>query len=143
LADWKTSGGVKVERAKEHIRNLEAELIAFAKRHPYDTIGKLDDDTREFVVRARDIRERPDPKWGAIAGDAIHNLRSSLDILWRHVTTAPGTKPDLTRGGGFPIYATRDAFENTHCKGKVESRLKAPVKVLKALKPYKGGNDLL
>jgi hypothetical protein len=57
--------------------------------------------------------------WGAIAGDAINNLRSALDVLWRQATnptgrkayfpfdTADGLKGRLSR---VKQAATKDAF---------------------------------
>jgi hypothetical protein len=29
MADWPSSGGIKIERAKEHIENLASEIAAF------------------------------------------------------------------------------------------------------------------
>src|SRR5579862_4233630 len=109
MADWQSSGRVKVERAKEHIRNLEAEIQAFAQRNPYEGRGEIDSQTGDWVLRAH-IKESPPPRLGAIAGDAAHNLRSSLDILWRNVMHVD----DLSDDTGFPIYNSVKAFESRH-----------------------------
>jgi hypothetical protein len=41
LRDWHSSGRVKIEGAKEHIGNLEAEIAASNERRPYQVIGKI------------------------------------------------------------------------------------------------------
>jgi hypothetical protein len=139
VTSWATGGGIKVERAKEHIFNLEAEIASFVKRRPYSSVAHKDPQTGDIVYTLR-IAEHPSPRWGAMAGDAIHNLRSALDILWRHVMGVAG-KP--SRGdSGFPIHETANALIRM-CEREAHGRAKAPMDILKALKPYKGGTDLL
>jgi len=139
MPDWAASGRVKIERAKEHIGNLETEITTFGKRDPYVTVPDIDAQTGDVVVRVN-VRERPDPRWGAIAGDAVHNLRSALNVLWRIVY--PATVRDRNRRNGFPIYGSAEMFE-TRSRGKKQGAAQRVMDVLKALKPYKGGNDLL
>lgn len=140
MRDWASSGGVKVDRAIEHINYLEREIAAFKERGGYSTFRDDDPQTGDLVHRAR-VLEQPPPRWGAIAGDAIHNLRSALDILWRRLMY-----PD---GGGetnfkiaFNIYGSPEAFKRSNSR-EIKSRNKAAVEIYRTLKPYKGGNDNL
>ncbi len=139
MTAWDTSGRVKIERAKEHISNLETEITAFGKRDPYVTVPKIDAQTGEVIVNVR-VHELPPLRWGAIAGDAAHNLRSALNVLWRTVYTVPIL--DENRKDDFPIFDSADAFKSRF-GGKHQGARQPIVNLLKALKPYKGGNDLL
>src|SRR5436190_15222019 len=139
MTDWATSGRVKIERAKEHIANLETEIPAFGKGDFYTAVPNIDKQTGEVVIRLR-VRERPPPRWGAVAGDAVHNLRSALNILWRTVWSV--TVRDENRKDSFRIFDSADAFK-TRFRGKQQGGRQPVVDILQALKPYKGGNDLL
>ncbi len=134
MADWATSGRIKVERAEKHIRDLETEVLAFKQRCPYTSFVHDDPQTGEWVFRAA-IPELPPLRFGAIAGDAIHNLRSSLDILWRILM--PGGRHY------FPMFPSPQKFERRFGGGKEHGSIKRIVDILKEIKPYKGGNDLL
>lgn len=137
MSDWAASGRVKVERAKEHIRDLEAEISAFLETNPYETFPDEDRETGDFLVRLR-VHAEPPLRWGAVAGDALHNLRSALDILWRHVMGAV----DSDRKTAFPVYPSAEKFEAERSR-VVKSRRKTAMDILHAIKPYKGGNDAL
>lgn len=139
MTTWATSGGVKIERAVEHIDNLEAQIKAFREADPYTIIRKDDPETGELVVFASIPRELP-PRWGCIAGDAVHNLRSALDLLWRQVN-CPQLSP-LIDSEGFRIYPTSDLLDAELARAKKPKR-KALMRLLKEIKSYKGGNDLL
>lgn len=138
MSEWASSGAVKIERAKEHINNLMAEVDALMESEPYSITAEDNPETRFRIYRAH-VRDKPPIRWGAIAGDAIHNLRSSLDVLWRIVL--PDGK-NRRRKDGFPVLKSAHEFE-TRFNGVKEGPRKAPVDILRVLKPYKGGNDLL
>ena len=140
MTNWSTSGWVKIERAKEHIGNLEAEIRTFFQGNPYAIVGEDDEDTGDWVLRAR-IYHTPPLRWGAIAGDAIHNLRASLDILWRLVMY-PAGGGEANHLVQFRIYDSTEKFKAHHSR-EVQGPRKAAVDIYKRLKPYKGGNDLL
>ncbi len=143
MPDWTASGRVKIERAKEHISNLEAEIATFAKSDPYKVVPEIDKQTGEVVVCVR-VKERPPLRWGTLAGDAVHNLRSALNILWRTVWPVPVR--DKSRKDSFPIFDSAKVFK-TRFRGVKEPARQAVMDILKALEPYKpgdeGGNALL
>jgi hypothetical protein len=141
--EWLTSGRVKIERAKENIDDLKARVTAFHKSRPYYVEAEKDSQTGDTVQRIR-IAKVPSPILGAIAGDAIHNLRSSLDVLMVCVMSdGRQVDPESNRGGGFPIWETPGPYAEYIRGGKEGSRAKARMDCIKAIKPYKGGNDAL
>jgi len=136
MPDWATSGGVKVKRAKKHIGDLEAEIAAFKQRCPYGSLTQDDPNTGEWVFYAT-VREEPPIEWGAIAGDAIHNLRSSLDVLWNSVY--PGGKG---RKNNFPFFDSPEMLE-AHFGRKKDGRHKRVMDIMKNAEPYKSRDYLL
>ncbi len=137
MTDWTTSSRIKVERAKEHIMDLDAKVRAFLERRPYEPITQEDPQTGERIWRVQ-ARVQPDIRWGCIAGDAIHNLRSALDVLVYQLAFAKTSKHDASIK--FPISESAKYFE-TRDLPKVQAAGAATVKLLKKIKPYKGGND--
>jgi hypothetical protein len=139
MTDWASSGRVKIDRAKEHISNLEAEDRAFMEGGPYEIVAQDNVDTgdRTWIVR---IHRNPPIRWGAIAGDAIHNLRSALDILWRMVWY-PSGGGQSNRKIQFPIYDSPEKYEAS--RRRVKPSRKRTMVLLDEIRPYKGGNEPL
>jgi hypothetical protein len=61
---------IKVERAKEHLRNLEIELRAFLLTYPYEVGVKRE--TGEVIYYVVSVRETP-ITMTAIISDVLHN----------------------------------------------------------------------
>jgi hypothetical protein len=70
----------KVDRAKEHLRDLQRELRSFFASDPYVVATKVAPETRRLIYYVADVADPP-VKLSMIVGDAIHNLRSALDHL--------------------------------------------------------------
>lgn len=139
---WETSGAIKVARAKEHIQHLDTAIAAYKKdQNPYGIVRHDDADTGDLIWYAV-VTVQPPPRLGAIAGDAIHNLRSSLDILW-HLLMFPGGGGGKDRFNQFRVYDSREDFDKAQRARVVKPARQAVVDIYRALKPYKGGNDLL
>jgi hypothetical protein len=81
-----------------------------------------------------------DPDIPMITGDAVHNLRSALDLL------AWALYARRTKGKGthiyFPIFETPKKYKSGS-ERKVEGISEADIEAITLLKPYKGGNDHL
>src|SRR4051794_37203940 len=90
---------LKVERAKEHIRNLESAVQAFRDTDPYGFRIEDDLQTGDKIYRIEIRRQTPDA-FSLIVGDAVHNLRSALDHLARQLVIANGGVPVDGPGGG-------------------------------------------
>jgi hypothetical protein len=82
VVDWESNGRVKLDRAREHIQQLDVEIGAFLRLRPYGAFQACDLETRDMHWIAHVETEPPLLRWSAIASDAIHNLRVALDFLW-------------------------------------------------------------
>ena len=93
---------LKLDRAREHLEELNPKIRAYVKRRPYVISDEREAEGEWMIVRWGDVREHPDPCWGVRAGEFFHNLRSALDNLVWQLVMANGQEP----GGHnqFPIY---------------------------------------
>jgi hypothetical protein len=130
---------IKVQRAKKHIYELDAEIAAFVKTNPYRAFTEEEADTGDKVWRVH-VAKQPPPRWGAIVGDAVHNLRSALDLLVNQLVLANGAA--VSKGTAFPIWDSEPKYKSGR-PGVAKGVGKAALDALYRLKPYKGGNDAL
>lgn len=135
----------KIKRAKKHICNLESEIPKFLDGKPYKVASKnhpqLPYATTFFVEKA----DPTPPVIPIISGDAIHNLRSTLDHLAWQLTEVSGGKPGTKTA--FPIFDPAKfeskKEETKFFEGKIKD-LRPPIQdAIRSIKPYKGGNDSL
>ena len=135
---------VKVERAKEHLRELESEAGRFRETYTYAVGPKMNLQTgKRSIDRFNPVKVRiASFKSLAIAGDIIQNLRSSLDHLAYQLSVVgtPGVEP--SEKVAFPICASAEIYESAKVR-KVQGMRPEAVKAIDSLKPYKGGNDAL
>jgi len=136
---------VKVERANKHIADLEDACRPF--------IGPI---FKTLSVQANPEGGKPRLKIGsmniytsdipAIAGDAIHNLKSALDHLAFQLVSV-GVESGIERRGRwediqFPIAYSSDAYESRKLR-YVEGARREAIEAIDRLKPYKDGNPAL
>jgi hypothetical protein len=131
MTDWASSGRIKIERANEHIRNLEAEIVAFRERRPYPVFPQADpnSDSTLYIVR---VREEIPSRWSAITADALHNLHVALEYIWLQAM------PD-DREGHFPAYADPESAK-ARFNGKEKGRSKVAVDIFNRVDAFKVGN---
>jgi hypothetical protein len=70
---------LKLDRAKQHIDDLEAAISAFHRTNPYPIVAEDDPQTGQRTVR---VGSNPAPIPSGIPlilGDTIHAIRASLD----------------------------------------------------------------
>src|SRR5574341_846522 len=91
----------KLSRALEHLDTLSEEVAVFLGSKPYRAVYKFDIDKRDHVWRLQVHHSAP-MRLGILAGDVIHNLRSSLDHLAWQLALKTTCTP--YRRTGFPIY---------------------------------------
>ena len=97
--------GVKLDRAKEHLGTLNTEIDRFATEKPYAFHAVTYEGSNEIydVVWLRN----PPPRWSAIVGDCVHNLRSALDhIVW----TLSGGDGQAPAHAEFPIFIDEEKY---------------------------------
>lgn len=129
---------LKVERAKKHISDLEAERARFLDSNPYAVTPEFypeHDSTVLYVDKFTDVPENI----VLIAGDAIHNLRSSLDHLACALVRRNGGNTKRTY---FPICETAEKYRSEGIR-KINGISVADEEAITALKPYGGGNESL
>ncbi len=105
---------IKVERAKEHVGNLETLVQGFLQSNPYEAFPHNEPDTGDLVYKVR-VLAQPPLWWSAVIGDAIHNLRSSLDLLVCELVRAEGK--EIKTNTGFPVFKNATAFTNAFKSG--------------------------
>lgn len=137
MADFTGMWG-KMNRAKQHVSDLETAVVAFHKANPYPVII---DDNPKMGTRAAKLggpltpipREVP-----VLVGDAIHNLRSALDHFMYAAVAAP------SRATYFPVFSGPGSRTAKELKALVHGKTKGAspdlTKALLAIEPYSGGN---
>src|SRR5437879_11894927 len=97
---------VKIQRANEHIYNLNSEIRAFLDSS-YAVIRNHNTDSGQIEYRVRNVAQRyTGDKVAAIAGEVVHHLRSSFDHLaWQPVRANGNSDLCKVRARvGFSIY---------------------------------------
>jgi hypothetical protein len=133
---------LKIKRAKEHVGDVKRQLDAFDATKPYKIGTKHDPQTRKLIYYVTSADPVPDCL-PLIAGDAIQNLMSALDhMAYQIVCSDTGDKPPNPNWIYFPVGDDATKYEAKKA-GKMEGAAKETFDAIDALKPYKGGNDLL
>jgi hypothetical protein len=132
----------RLDRAHDHIEVVTRELREWLDMHAPFPTDELDPVTGANVVRAKLAEDIP-PAWGPLIGDALHNLRSSLDHLVYALTVANTPAPlptTLERSCEFPIFSTQELFERSALRAISGITDKAK-ETIAALQPYQRGED--
>ena len=131
-----SSSFLKIERANQHIVQLESTFRAFVKNNPHRI--SIQPDVEAGKVKIGVDFGVPLPSLiSMITGDAVHNLRTALDHLACALVAANGG----TIGSyiGFPFHEDRANFE-ANLERKIKGASKEAVDLIKSLEPYPGGN---
>ncbi len=81
-AHYDASWRLKLDRAQEHLRDFQDELWRYIDREPYEALLRQESKAKPGRLRAYlRVTEQPPARLAILAGDAIHNTRSSLDHL--------------------------------------------------------------
>ncbi len=129
---------LKIERAKKHILEFEVERDSFLSAKPFRVTARFNPEQNltDYVVGV--IPEIPD-SLSVIVGDAVHNLRSSLDHL----------ACELVRDAGFPdsgiYYPICENFQKyqSESPGKTRGMPSKAKDAIDSTRPYGGGNEAL
>jgi hypothetical protein len=129
---------LKLDRAKQHVADLEATISEFYRSNPYHIIAEDDPQTGQRTAK---IGPRPDPVPVAISlilGDAVHAIRTSLDYF------AYAAVPVPTDQTVFPVPRQRRVPTVRELKSLVDGKVAGASKQLRqalyALQPYPGGH---
>ena len=139
MSDPLDSARLKIDRARVLIRDALALVDVYTSSATCDFVIGLypsDETQRVGVIQ---VREAVPPEVSLIVGDAVHNLRTALDHAVCSIAVANGKTID---GVSFP-FARQEAEYDVAAKEKVRKLPQAVRRLIKRLKPYGGGNNLL
>lgn len=131
---------LKVDRAKKHISEFEESVSAFVATEPFRFSTTVEGYPGQQIV-TMGMQSDPVPEcWGAIVGDAIHNMRTALDLAACESVRAAGASDKRVY---FPFCADPNDLDKI-IKDRNFHRAKPEViDFVKSLKPFKGGNASL
>lgn len=132
---------LKIKRAKQHVCDFHARMLAFQASDFYSLIVDKDPETGSDIFHYRETKPLPDDL-ALIVGDALHNLRGALDIaLNAAVRSRLGRTNRYTK---FTFSETRDKLVTAINRGLVHQASKTIADfIVDSVKPYNGGNDAL
>ena len=122
---------------KKHTLELEDAFEGFLKTKPYSFASKTDSQSNErvyYMTKADDVPL----EFSAILGDALHNLRSTLDHLAYHLVLIGGGSEKQLRSSQFPVYETRDKYQANR-DFRTEGMRPDAKKAIDEIQPYTGG----
>jgi hypothetical protein len=94
--------------------SLERQILSWADRRPYRSVRRQNVEFTRHSEIIKVTRVPPLEHWSLVAGDAFHNLRSSLDHLVYAIgmnEADPANPPD-PRKLAFPLTDTPDDFKS-------------------------------
>lgn len=126
----------KIDRAKKHILDFNAERIAFLGTNPYVVVPKFDA-KRNFTQSILGPLPTIPANLALIAGDAAHCLRTALDYLACELVRSTGAS---TKGIYFPIAETAEKYRSPEFARKTKGMPVDAKKIIDQIAPYQGGN---
>lgn len=131
----------KIERAEQHINDLDAAVCAFhnGARKPC-TLGAKDyPASGKTLYEVEFVADIP-ARIPMLIGDALQNLRTSLDYLANELVLAGGGTPD--KRTAFPITESAQKYLSESPR-KVFGMRQEAIDKIASYKPYNGGNNTL
>ena len=131
-----------VDWAVAQLPELQERIIRWRQNRPYTVLIDIETEPGQKLYRLADIKPI-DPIISAEAGAIIHSVRSSLDVLACTLAARNG-HPD-SRSTYFPIWKTKADFDDPGSRVLEKIKRLGDVErgIIKGLKPYPGGNNLL
>jgi hypothetical protein len=131
---------LKIERAKQHIRELDAAIRSFGDSEPYTLALKHKPEIHHVALYVSSMQPIPQ-SIAPIIGDAIHNFRSAFDHLaWQLVEVGGGIPNKDTF---FPICQTPQQYSSAIGKGEIRKIPMGAKKILSDIQPNNGGDQTI
>lgn len=130
----------KLRWSKHHFEVLRSQIEPFEQRDTHNIRVEVDPDAGkyEFYVTGLEV---PDPDWGLMIGDCLHNARTALDYvmvrLWALVT---GQDPKDVAYVQFPIYDDPKKFASATGECRKELAFSGYLATIEALQPFNAFN---
>lgn len=133
---------LKIERAREHAARLHEHLRAFLATTPYKVAARRDELSRKPIYFVAAVEPVPDVI-SLVAGDALQNLMAALDHLaYQLVCKDTNDRPPNPNWIYFPIADDQEKYDAKK-SGKMAGVGSTTIAAIDALKPYRGGDDVL
>ena len=130
---------LKLKRTKTHLQELGNRIDDYFRSQPVKVVVEKDPNSPNYNWTLRVKHDVP-LCFAAIIGDVIHNLRASLDLLATELVAKSGGNP---KDVYFPFANDEDGLDEMIKKRHIDRAGGKAIALIKSLKPYKGGNDLL
>lgn len=130
---------LKLARANQHIAELRDAAAHFLATQPF-ALYSTEEANGDLVWRVRINRQVP-LEWSAIVGDAVHNIRSALDLLVWQLVEIGGGNP--SRDTCFPITTSPAATFSAAVKRSMAGAAPLAMRFVERIRPFAGGNQVL
>jgi hypothetical protein len=131
---------LKVNRAKRHTAELEEAVATYLAREPFKVVVfPGDQGPRSVVIKFRVAEEVP-KTFSTIIGDAIHNLRTALDLMMCDLVRLNGRS---AKGVYFPFAERPEHLDMMIREKKADRASPEVVELIRSMKPYRQGNRAL
>jgi hypothetical protein len=134
---------LKIERAREHLQELEIAVDAYFSAKPSVIVVERFPgmephwQTQAWIAR---IRQPVPHMLSTVIGDVVHNLRTALDLLACDLVRIAGR---TTKQVYFPFCETAAELPSKIKDRNLHRAGQDVVREIESLKPYKGGNTAL
>lgn len=130
---------LKIERAKKHVNDLNDIIIDFLADKPFELWSRYKKKPSQRFLFVKQHKDIP-TEVSLIIGDAIHNLKSALDILAFRMV---GDKAPTPQRVLFPFASSEKGLQGSIGNRQLGLAGEKVVDTIKGLQPYAGGNKLL
>lgn len=132
----------RVAWVRGEITRLEDEVSSFLTSNPVEVVWSFDLGRYESRRIYKLVQRAAVPKSAQIrAGSIINEMRSVLDSLACTLSVRNGNK-DIG-STYFPTGKSQEIFDSANIQKKIKNLSDADKALIRGLKPYPGGNDLL
>jgi hypothetical protein len=130
---------LKLGRAQHHIDDLRAKIDEFLAAKPFKLIIQIRSNPGEFALRIKQDRAIPE-SFSLIIGDAVHNLRSALDLTMYGMARERASKPSRIQFP-FPKSSSAKDIQNAFNSAQVNGAGTKVVEKILSFRPFpKNGN---
>ncbi len=130
---------LKIERAKKHVNDLNLLTNNFLSTAPFELWSRFKKKPYQRQVFVKQKEPIPD-EISLILGDAVHNLKSALDIL---AFGMAGDKAPEPKRVLFPFSEKPDGLQGSIGNRQIALAGEKVVAAIKELQPYAGGDKYL
>ena len=136
------SAKLKIKRAKQHIIELNRVVDTYSAQHPLRIFRSFDGKASQVTYRVKAKIPMP-TEIPLVIGDAIHNLRSALDLLIYEMVGDKCETAGQRKNVQFPFSKSAQSLGGTIKTRQVHRAGEKVVQEIHGLEPYPGGNETL